>query len=134
MSDDTVPEAHIALQLCKQGKLGGRDMIEAVVAGKLWVPQFEPPVMEDGRITGWRPSSASKADGSQWLIAYTCDALATAWCHQNPDQATCMEVETRWVLAMLPKDWGIAFNFRTADMLEWNASGRAKYEKDVLGW
>jgi hypothetical protein len=134
MSDDTVPEGHTALQSCKQGKLGGREAIGKIVAGTLWVPMHEPPALEDGRITRWRPSNASKPDGSQWLIAFTCDALATAWCHRNPDQATCMAVDTRWVLALLPKEWGIVFNLHTEDMLEWSASGRAKYEKDVLRW
>jgi len=134
MSGDEIPKAHEALRLCKQGKMPGREMIELVVAGKLWVPMTGPPVFEQGRITGWTPASASKADGSQWLIAFTCDEHATSWCHQNPDQATCMTADTRWVLTMLPKEWGIVFNLRTEDMLEWNAAGRAKYEKDVLGW
>lgn len=134
MTDEAIPKAHEALRLCKQGKLGGKEMMDALVAGKLHVPTSDLPRMENGVITGWRPVTASKADGSEWLLAYTTVAGVGAYCDANPDHGLYISVDTIWVLRNIPETWGIVFNLRTEDQLEWNAQGLAKYRKNVLGW
>jgi hypothetical protein len=134
MTDEETPIAHQAIRLAKQGRMPGKELLDHLVAGKLAVPTSELPQIEGGVITGWRPATASKADGSQWLIAFTLPELASAYCGREPEHGFYFDVDARWVLKMLPPQYGIVFNLRTEDMFEWNAQGRAKYEKDVLGW
>ncbi|HEY2346739.1 MAG TPA: SseB family protein [Xanthomonadaceae bacterium] len=134
MTDEAIPKAHEALRLAKQGKMGGKEMMDLLVAGKLYVPTSHPPQIENGVITGWRPVTASKADGSEWLLAFTTQAGASAYCDANPEHGLYISVDTPWVLRNIPEAWGIVFNLRTEDMLEWNAQGLSKYRKNVLGW
>jgi len=133
MSEEEVPASHQALRLCKLGRMSGKDMIEAVVAGRMYVPTTDLPEITEGRITGWRPVTASKADGSQWLLAFTLRSLVGAYCDANPHHGFYMEIDGPWVMRNVPDGWGIVFNLRTEDMLEWSPAGLAKYRKDVLG-
>jgi len=134
MSDEAIPKAHEALRLCKQGKMGGKEMMELLVAGQLHVPTSDLPRIENGVITGWRPVTASKADGSTWLLAFTTAAGASAYCEHNPDHGLYFSADTMWVLRNIPDGWGIVFNLRTEDQLEWNPQGLSKYKANVLGW
>ena len=134
MNDTDIPAAHRAIQLGKKGLLPGKQVLEQLVDGKVAVPIHELPRIEKGVITAWRPASVSKADGSQWIVAYTLSALAAAFCESNPATGLYVDVDTRWMLSMLPDSYGVVFNLRTPDMLEWNAAGLAKFKKDVLGW
>jgi hypothetical protein len=133
MNDAELPAAHRAIRLFKQGKLHPREMLEQLVAGKVVVPTTEMPRIEDNRIAGWRPATASKADGSLWLLAFTTKQLASAFCDNEPHFGFYFDVDTRWVLGALPANCGIAFNLRSADQFEWSAAGLAKYMHDVLG-
>jgi len=134
MTDEAIPRAHEALRLARQGKMGGKEMMDLLVAGQVHVPTSQQPRIENGVVTGWNPVTASKADGSEWLLAFTTTAGAGAYCEANPDHGLHFSVDTLWVLGNIPETWGIVFNLRTEDMLEWNAQGLAKYRKTVLGW
>lgn len=125
---------HEAIRLSKAGQLHPKEMLEILVAGQISVPTTEMPRIENARITGWHPATASKADGSQWVIAFTTEELASAFCDHDPDFGFYYTVDTRWVLQSLPADHGIVFNLGTPEMFAWNAEGLAKYKKDVLGW
>ena len=111
-----------------------REHIAQLVAGKVAVPCADMPRIENGVITGWRPATASRADGSQWLIAFTTSELASAFCDRNPDFGFYIDVDTQWALRAMPAQHGIVFDLGTEDMFSWNAQGLAKYKRDVLGW
>ena len=83
-------------------------------------------------ITGWRPANVSRADGSQWLVAFTSEELAAAFSESEPAYPLQMSAATAWVVEMLPPDWGIVLNLRTEDMITWNAAGVAKFKQDFL--
>jgi hypothetical protein len=134
MTDESMPLAHQAIRLLKQGRMQGKEMLSHLVQGKLSVPVAELPEIVDARhLRNWSPATVSKADGSQWLVAYTLEALAHAFAEQHPDYPLVMTVDTTWVLDRLPDSYGIAINFRTEDVMEWNAQGLARFKKDVLG-
>jgi hypothetical protein len=134
MTEQAVPAAHLALQLGKHGRIPGDEMLRQLSTGHLVVPLSEPPTIEDGAITTWKPATASRADGSQWLIAFTTPELAFAYCRKTPDYGHCMTVETNWVLLMLPSGLNLVLNPNSPYMLEWDAESVARYTKDVLGW
>lgn len=128
------PAAHRAIREAKQGRMHPREMLEQLVAGKLVVPTADVPEIENGKITGWQPALLAKADGSRWLVAFTTKAGAYAYMEQHPEYGFYTDVDTHWVLHGLPADIGIVFNLGAPEQFEWNAQGRAKYMKDVLGW
>jgi hypothetical protein len=134
MNEADLPAAHNAIRLFKQGKLHPRDMLQQLVAGKVVVPTSELPRTEDNQITGWRPATVAKADGSQWLLAFTTQPLASEFCAREPEYGFYLNLEMRWVLGALPANHGIVFNLRSEDQFEWSAAGLAKYLRDVLGW
>ena len=134
MSDETPPQAHLAIRLAKAGQLSGKEMLDRLLAGKITIPLTEPPRIENGMIADWRPATAARADGSQWLIAFTLPQLASAFCDVETQYGYYITVETRWVLERLPPQFGIAFNLQCEEMFEWKAAGLAKYKKDFLGW
>jgi hypothetical protein len=111
-----------------------REHIAQLVAGKVSVPVSEMPRLENSRITGWNPATASRADGSQWMIAFTTEEGASKFCDGNPDFGFYVTVDTTWALSSMPPNHGIVFDLGTEDMFTWNAQGLAKYKKDVLGW
>jgi hypothetical protein len=134
MAGEQVPAAHRAIQLAKQGQLPGKDLLAQLVAGRISVPVSQAPRIDNGKVSDWSPVTATKADGSQWLLAYTLPALASAYCERNPEHGLYVTVDTRWVLQAMPTGHGIVFNLETPEMFQWNAVGVVKYLKDVLGW
>ena len=133
MSDETLPEAHLAIRLAKEGRLSGKDMLGYLVAGKITVPLTEPPRIENGKIADWHPATASREDGTHWLIAFTLPEMASAFGDVETQYGFYMTVDTRWVLERLPPQFGIVFNLRSEEMFEWKAEGLGKYKKDFLG-
>jgi hypothetical protein len=107
-------------------------MLARSASGQLVVPIAELPRIENNVITGWRPASVSRADGSQWLVAFTKGELAAAFSESEPTYPLQMSISTAWVVGMLPTSWGIVLNLRTEDMITWNAAGVAKFKKDFL--
>ncbi|HZP67055.1 MAG TPA: SseB family protein [Rudaea sp.] len=133
MQEPSVPDAHLALALAKEGRISGAEMLSRLAAGHVVVPTSEMPRLEGNTITGWRPATLSRADGSQWLAAFTTSKLASDFCDAEPTYGFYVEVSTRWLLATLPEGYGIVFNLRTPFQLDWNPQGLAKYRRDVLG-
>jgi len=66
---------HEAIRLAKAGQLHPKELLEHLVAGKVAIPLAEAPRVEEGSITGWKPATVSKPDGSQWLVAFTTNEL-----------------------------------------------------------
>jgi len=134
-SDREESAAHRAIRLSKLGQLHPRDMLAALVDGSVIVPSSQMPELTQGRISAWKPAQLAKPDGSHWVVAFTDQALASAWCDANPEYGFYFEVGTRWLLRALPQGAGIVFNMGTdAVMFQWAAHGVAKYAHDVLGW
>ncbi len=129
---DPIARSHEALRAAKQGKISSQEMLTILAAGQLVVPVAELPRIENGVITGWRPATVSKADGSQWLLAYTSADLAAAFSQSEPAYPLQMSTTTAWIVETLPATWGIVLNLRTEDMITWNAAGVAKFKKDFL--
>jgi hypothetical protein len=134
MTDESIPVAHEAIRLAKQGKMSGKEMLSKLVQAKWIVPLAEVPLIENGRVQNWHPATVSKEDGSQWVVAFTLQSLASAFCDQEPGYSTYIDVDAFWVLENLPPELGIVMNFRTEDMFQWKADGVVKYKREVLGW
>jgi len=111
-----------------------REHIAQLVAGKVSVPVADMPRIEYARLTGWHPATASRADGSQWMIAFTTEELASRFCDVHPEFGFYITVDTQWALQSMPDGHGIVFDLGSDSMFSWNAQGLAKYKKDVLGW
>ena len=129
---DPIARTDEALRLAKQGIISSKEMLTRLAAGQLVVPVAELPRIEKSVITGWRPASVSRADGSQWLVAFTNAEFAAAFSESEPTYPLQMSVSTAWVVAMLPASWGIVLNLRTENMITWNAAGVAKFKQDFL--
>lgn len=131
MSDEEeIPDAHLAIQEGRRKLISGRELLARLVAGKVSVPMLELPVIEEGRIRAWNPATASKPDGSQWIIAFTLPAFASDFCDANPEHGFCASVDVRFVIAAAPERCGIVFNLGTEDVFQWSAAGIAKYCAD----
>jgi hypothetical protein len=52
----------------------------------------------------------------------------------EPQYGYSMTIETAWVLARLPPQFGVVFNLGSEEMFEWMADGLSKYRREVLGW
>jgi len=127
--------SHEAIRQAKAGQISSQELLTLLVDGKVDIPASDLPEIENGVITGWKPATLSKADGSQWLVAFTTRELASAFMDRDPDYGFYVNVDMHWVLLRaLPRDHGIVFNVGSPEQLEWNAAGLAKYKKDVLGW
>src|SRR5262245_25457561 len=114
---DPIAETHEALRLAKAGKISTKEMLTKLAAGQLVVPVADLHRIEKNVITGWRPANVSRADGSQWLLAFTSTDLAAAFSQAEPTYPLQMSVSTAWVVEMLPANWGIVLNLRTDDMI-----------------
>jgi hypothetical protein len=126
--------SHEAIRLAKAGQISPQELLEHLVEGKVDVPAMDLPEIENGVITGWKPATLAKADGSRWLVAFTARELASAFMDKDPDYGFYANVDMHWILLKaLPQDHGIVFNIGSPEQLEWNAAGLAKYKKDVFG-
>jgi hypothetical protein len=126
---------HEAIRQAKAGEISSQELLQHLVEGKVDVPAMDLPEIENGVITGWKPATLGKADGSQWLVAFTARELASAFMDKDPQYGFYVNVDMHWILLRaLPKDHGIVFNVGSPEQLQWNAAGIAKYKTDVLGW
>ena len=129
---ERVDETHEALRLGREKKIPGSEVLSRLVAGQVIVPLRDMPAIEDNVISGWDPAILGKPDGTHWVAAFTMKAHLDAFCSANPEYATYLTIDTRWVVTQLPANLGIVFNPQTADMLQWSAAGIAKYREDFL--
>jgi hypothetical protein len=128
--EEQLSSEHVAIQLARQGRIPVKDMLESLVAGRVFVPLAAPPQIDGDAIRSWNPATVSKADGSQWLVAFTNAQLAAQFTKQNSHYSHGIQVSTRWVLEALPPACGLAVNIGEAEsMFEWSADGLCRYKK-----
>ncbi|MFC5577521.1 SseB family protein [Lysobacter niabensis] len=123
--------AHEAIQQVRMGRLSIHEMLANLAESSLFVPLASPPEMDGEAIRAWKPSTVSKADGSQWIVAFTSPDLASQFCKQAPAYSYGLSVGTKWLLQALPPGHGIVINIGTAQGFEWNAAGIAEYKARV---
>ncbi|MGO4223640.1 SseB family protein [Lysobacter sp. TAF61] len=123
--------AHEAIQQARIGRLPIQEMLAILARSSLFVPLASPPEIDGEAITAWKPSTVSKADGSQWVVAFTNTDQASEFCKQTPAYSHGLSVGTKWLLQVLPPGHGIVINIGTAQGFEWNAGGIAEYKARV---
>jgi len=132
-TDEELLRAHHAIEAARAGTLPVQEMVKVLMSGPIEVPLVEPPRMERQEMKGWKPATLSKADGSQWLVAFTSSDLTTAFSKQNPAYCHGIRVDAAWVLRVMPAAHGLVFNLGSEAMFEWNAAGLERYKDEVLG-
>jgi len=104
-------------------------MIEALMAGKLIVPLSEPPKLNGEELTSWHPSTVSKSDGSQWLVAFTDSELAGEFSKSNPAFGYQFESTGKFLVNVIPPGHGLVVNIGAVEhMFEWDESGMSGYK------
>lgn len=136
MTENTIPDAHLAIQMAKEQKITTGEMLQRLVMGKVVVPLTEPPKIKDEMIEHWHPAILTAANGSSWIPAFTTPELSAAFRENEPRYVSSVRVETRWLLYNLPEGYGIVFNTGSGEeeMFQWGAEGIAKYKKDFFDW
>ena len=124
--------AREAIQQARKGRISINEMLAFLAESDLFIPLAEPPQMEDAVIKSWKPCTVSKADGSQWLVAFTSPEPLSEFSKHTPGFSFGISAGTKWVLQLIPPQHGIAFNIGTEDMFEWNADGLAQYRAEML--
>jgi hypothetical protein len=132
ISDGNLSSSHQAIELARQGRITVKEMLDRLASANLFIPLAEPPLMDGQRVRSWKPATVSKADRSQWVVAFSSTELAAAFSKQNTVYSHGLSVKTKWVLQSLPDAHGLVVNIGSANMFEWNAEGVHRYKADVL--
>ena len=123
-----VLSGHEAIQRARTGQLPIPEMLDILVKSSLFVPLGAPSQMDGDVILAWEPCTVSKADGSQWVVAFTKSDLASEFCKREPSYSHGLSVEAPWLLQALPAEHGIVINIGTEQGFEWDAGGITKYK------
>ncbi|MGH8446580.1 MAG: SseB family protein [Solimonas sp.] len=117
-----------AIRAARQRQLPIDDMLACLVASTLYVPLAEPPQMDGDLVKSWKPATAAKANGSQWLIVFTDTDSISAFAQRNPSYSYQLQIAANWVLQTLPSGHGLAVNIGSPEiMFEWHADGIRQY-------
>jgi hypothetical protein len=130
----TAPEeaSHRAVTQFTKGEISRQEMLARLVAGFISIPLAEPPKMEKGYLKSWKPATVSKANASQWLVAFTYTEAGSTFGLKN-DYSFILSTGTKWLLDVLPPGHGLVLNLGSQYLFEWSAEEISKYKIEVLG-
>jgi hypothetical protein len=132
--DELTRVAEVAIRDGRAGRISVQQMLRLLGAAQVLVPLADPPVINGTSIASWKPATITKeADGSQFVLAFTSEALIGAFSKRNPAHSFAFLVEMSWLLKVLPQAQGVVFNLGGANGFEWPASGIAAYKLDHDG-
>lgn len=132
LTEENLSTSHTAVTQFAEGKISDEEALSILAAGFITVPLAKEPVREGADIKKWMPVSVSKADGSQWVVAFTNSAAHLAFVERK-NYPFALTTSTDWVLGALPPEHGLVLNIGTAHQLEWSAEGIRRFRSGLIG-
>lgn len=132
LTEENLSTSHTAVTQFVEGKISDQEALPILAAGFITVPLAKEPEREGTNIKKWSPVTVSKADGSQWVVAFTNKETALAFVERN-NYPFALTTSTDWVLGALPPEHGLVFNMSTAHQLEWSAEGIRRFGAGLIG-
>ena len=133
LTEENVSTSHTAVTLLLEGKISDMEALPILVAGFIIVPLAKEPEREGTIIKKWSPATASKPDGSQWVVAFTNKEAHLAFVERN-NYPFALTTSTDWVLGALLPEHGLVLNPGTEHHLEWNAEGISRFGSGLIGY
>ena len=132
LTEENLSTSHTAVTLLLEGKISDEEALPILVAGFIFVPLAKEPEGDGTHIKKWNPAIVAKADGSQWVLAFTNkeDHMAFA---ARENYRFALTTSTDWVLGALPPEHGLMLNMGTAHYLEWSAEGIRRFRSGLIG-